>query len=189
MTTDIANQVESLFSVVKKIGSKAPYGSLISIESTIPRGTSRKVFELVNHRLHVAHVPHRWYSSEQEAHGVNQLRIAGGVCDCCLRMAVEFYEGSSGGGSVEVDNIGKLNIFTDNSSLSIHGDSTISNNGSNIIGTNNGNTKNSAIPMAEYTVKSTEGSNPRSGHKVSSLGISLHLVRDIDIAGVTERAE
>ena len=71
--------------------------SLISIESTIPKGTSRKVFELVNKRLHVVHVPHRWYASEPEIHGVNQLRVVGGVCDCCLSVAVRFYDGCDSG--------------------------------------------------------------------------------------------
>lgn len=90
-------QIESLLSVVRKIGTEANSGSLISIESTIPRGTSRKVFELINQRLHVAHVPHRWYASEQEFHGVNQLRVAGGVRDCCLRLAAKFYNGFNAG--------------------------------------------------------------------------------------------
>jgi UDP-N-acetyl-D-mannosaminuronic acid dehydrogenase len=53
-------------------------GALVSIEST---GTSKKVFEILNHRLHVVHAPHRWYALE-EKHGVNQLRVIGGVCDC-----------------------------------------------------------------------------------------------------------
>jgi len=46
---------------------------------------------LLNHRLHVAHVPHRWYGLEEEEHGVKQLRVAGGVCDCCLNAAMQFY--------------------------------------------------------------------------------------------------
>jgi hypothetical protein len=32
---------------------------------TIPKGTSKKVFELLNHRLHVVHAPHRWYALEE----------------------------------------------------------------------------------------------------------------------------
>jgi UDP-N-acetyl-D-mannosaminuronic acid dehydrogenase len=65
----------------------------VSIESTIPKGTSKKVFEMLNHRLHVAHAPHRWYALEQEEHGVNQLRVLGGVCECCLNVAMQFYDG------------------------------------------------------------------------------------------------
>jgi UDP-N-acetyl-D-mannosaminuronic acid dehydrogenase len=49
---------------------------------------------MLNHRLHVAHAPHRWYALEEKEHGVNQLRVVGGVCDCCLRVARQFYDGS-----------------------------------------------------------------------------------------------
>ena len=46
---------------------------------------------MLNHRLHVAHAPHRWYALEEKEHGVNQLRVIGGVCDC-LRLAMQFYD-------------------------------------------------------------------------------------------------
>lgn len=186
-------QVESLFSVVKKIGREAPSGSLISIESTIPRGTSRKVFELVNHRLHVAHVPHRWYSSEQEAHGVNQLRVAGGVCDCCLRRALEFYGGFSGG-DMEVSGVDKLNAIKEDSSIGAHGDSIKDDNRSNSNSRNDSNAMNSAQPMrmarhTEHSTNSTEESSSSSTQRFPSLAISLHAVADIDIAEVTKVAE
>src|SRR5918994_1918052 len=48
----------------------------------------------IQDRLHVAHAPHRWYALEEKEHGVNQLRVVGGVCDCCLRVAMQFYDGS-----------------------------------------------------------------------------------------------
>ena len=67
-------QIDGLLSIVEKISKEAKNGALVSIESTIPKGTSKKVFEMLNHRLHVAHAPHRWYALEQEEHGVNQLR-------------------------------------------------------------------------------------------------------------------
>ena len=85
-------QIDGLLSIVQeKIAKEAKNGALVSIESTIPRGTSKKVFEMLNHRLHVAHIPHRWYALEEKEHGVNQLRVVGGVCDCCLKAAVQFY--------------------------------------------------------------------------------------------------
>jgi UDP-N-acetyl-D-mannosaminuronate dehydrogenase len=84
--------IDGLLSIVQeKIAKEAKNGALVSIESTIPRGTSKKVFEMLNHRLHVAHIPHRWYALEEKEHGVNQLRVVGGVCDCCLKAAVQFY--------------------------------------------------------------------------------------------------
>jgi UDP-N-acetyl-D-mannosaminuronic acid dehydrogenase len=86
-------QIEGLLSIVETISREAKNGALVSIESTIPCGTSKGVFEMLNHRLHVVHAPHRWYSLEQEEHGVNQLRVVGGVCDCCLNEALQFYDG------------------------------------------------------------------------------------------------
>jgi UDP-N-acetyl-D-mannosaminuronic acid dehydrogenase len=86
-------QVDGLMSVVEKISREAKTGALISIESTIPKGTSQKVFEKLDHRLHVVHAPHRWYALEEQEHGVNQLRILGGVSKCCLQEGLEFYDG------------------------------------------------------------------------------------------------
>jgi UDP-N-acetyl-D-mannosaminuronic acid dehydrogenase len=86
-------QIDGLLSVVQEISNEARSGSLVSIESTIPRGTSKRVFEMLNHRLHVVHIPHRWYALEEKDHGVNQLRVIGGVCDCCLKAGMKFYSG------------------------------------------------------------------------------------------------
>ena len=85
-------QIEGLLSLAEKISKEAKSGALVSIESTISKGTSKKIFEMLNHRLHVAHAPHRWYALEEDVHGVNQLRVLGGVNDCCLRLALEFYD-------------------------------------------------------------------------------------------------
>jgi UDP-N-acetyl-D-mannosaminuronic acid dehydrogenase len=92
--------IEGLLSVVGRISKEAKNnGALVSIESTIPRGTSNKVLEILGHRLHVAHAPHRWYALEEKEHGVNQLRVVGGVHDCCLEAAMQFYNGGEGGNS------------------------------------------------------------------------------------------
>lgn len=87
--------VDGLFSLAQKISREAKNGSLVSIESTVPKGTSKKIFEILNHRLHVAHVPHRWYALEEDVHGVNQIRVIGGVSDCCLKKALQFYDGGN----------------------------------------------------------------------------------------------
>src|SRR5919199_5933573 len=114
-------QIEGLFSIVDKISKEAKNGALVSIESTIPKGTSKKVFEMLNHRLHVAHAPHRWYALEEKEHGVNQLRVVGGVCNCCLEAAMQFYNGSS---YVPNRNINNGNLDLQNapvsSSISLH---------------------------------------------------------------------
>jgi UDP-N-acetyl-D-mannosaminuronic acid dehydrogenase len=98
-----APYVDGLFSVVHKISNEAKNGSLLSIESTIPSGTSRKVFELLDHRLHVVHAPHRWYALDEDTHGVNQLRVIGGVCECCLRTGIRFYDSNSGNPRIAQD--------------------------------------------------------------------------------------
>ena len=46
-------QIDGLLSIVQRISNEAKSGSLVSIESTVPKGTSKKVFEILNHRLHV----------------------------------------------------------------------------------------------------------------------------------------
>src|SRR5215212_10374008 len=89
-------QVDGLMSVVEKISMEAKTGALISIEITIPKGTSQKVFEKLDHRLHVVHAPHRWYALEEQDNGVNQLRILGGVSKCCLQEGLRFYDGKTG---------------------------------------------------------------------------------------------
>ncbi|MDQ6864900.1 MAG: hypothetical protein M3044_13890 [Thermoproteota archaeon] len=79
-------------SATRKISKEAKSGTLPSIESTIPKGTSKKVFDTL-HRMHVVHAPHRWYSLEEKDHGVNQLRVIGGLCECCLKAGIQFYGG------------------------------------------------------------------------------------------------
>jgi len=86
-----APQTESLLSVVSRIAEEGKTGALISIESTIPKGTSRRVLDIIGHRLHVVHAPHRWWAEDQNAHGVNQTRVIGGVEECCLHEGLRFY--------------------------------------------------------------------------------------------------
>ena len=85
-------QIDGLLSIAHKLAHEAiKDGALVSIESTIPKGTSKEVFEILNHRLHVVHAPHRWYALEEKDHGVNQLRVIGGAYDCCLKIGLQFY--------------------------------------------------------------------------------------------------
>jgi len=154
-------QVEGLLSIVERISREAKRnGALLSIESTIPKGTSKKVFEILNHRLHVAHAPHRWYSLEEKEHGVNQLRIVGGVSNCCLEAAMQFYHGK---GSFEINIDNGDNIDDDD-------DSTIAN-------TN----------IATTTTTTTTTSLPSKIRK--SLGIPMHPVSEIEIAELAKIVE
>jgi len=45
---------------------------------------------MLNDALHVVHAPRRWYALEENVHGVNQQRVIGGVCDCCLQAGIQF---------------------------------------------------------------------------------------------------
>jgi UDP-N-acetyl-D-mannosaminuronate dehydrogenase len=40
-------QIEGILSIVEKISLEAKHGAHVSIESTIPKGTSKKVFEML----------------------------------------------------------------------------------------------------------------------------------------------
>ena len=44
-------QIDALLSIVERISKEAKNGALVTIESTIPKGTSRKILEILNHRL------------------------------------------------------------------------------------------------------------------------------------------
>src|SRR4051794_22811973 len=155
-------QIEGLMSVVEKISREAKTGALISIESTVPKNTSKKVFEKVDHRLHVVHAPHRWYALEEQEHGVNQLRIIGGVSNCCLQYGMSFYDGTS------------TTVNTNNSSNS--GVSNITNASS----TTTINNVSSITP----SINSITTSNNNL-----SLAIPMHPVSSIEVAELTKIIE
>jgi UDP-N-acetyl-D-mannosaminuronate dehydrogenase len=46
-------QIDGLLSIVEKISKEAKGGALVS------KGTSKKVFDTLNHRMRVVHAPHR----------------------------------------------------------------------------------------------------------------------------------
>jgi UDP-N-acetyl-D-mannosaminuronic acid dehydrogenase len=162
-------QIEGILSIVQdKIAKEAKNGALVSIESTIPKGTSKKVFEMLNHRLHVAHAPHRWYALEEKEHGVNQLRVVGGVCDCCLRAAMQFYDGAV------ISTIEEQQAEASTSkSASIEATEIMTSGNGN--GNGNGHSKNN-----HSIFNST---------KNTSLGIPMHPVPEIEIAELTKIIE
>src|ERR671933_334937 len=161
--------IEGLLSIVYRISKEEKRnGALVSIESTIPRGTSNKVLEILGHRLHVAHAPHRWYALEEKEHGVNQLRVVGGVYDCCLEAAMQFYKGNNI--SCVVTNHSNRN---DSRSSICAGNDSNSNNQND--DEENNNTNNSSNTDIIITRK--------------SLGIPMHPVSKIDIAEMTKTIE
>jgi len=84
--------LDGIHTVVKRIAKEGKAGALVGIDSTITRGTSKRIESMLEHRLHVVHVPHRFYIHEQETHGVNQTRVVGGCRACCTDAAFGFYQ-------------------------------------------------------------------------------------------------
>ena len=165
--------IEGLLSVVDRISKEAKRdGALVSIESTIPRGTSNKVLEILGHRLHVAHAPHRWYALEEKEHGVNQLRVVGGVYDCCLEAAMQFYNGNS---------------------ISCVVNSSSNDSRSSICAGNNSNSNSNNQDVDEENNNNNNNNNNSSNTNITitrrSLGIPMHPVSKIDIAEMTKTIE
>ena len=158
-------QIEGLMSVVEKISREAKTGALISIESTVPKNTSKKVFEKVDHRLHVVHAPHRWYALEEQEHGVNQLRIIGGVSNCCLQYGMSFY----GGTNTATTNSDTLSLSNASNSSSYNNASTTTINN-------------------ESSITPSITSITTSSNKLS-LAIPMHPVSSIEVAELTKIIE
>ena len=86
-----------VFDVCKLISQSAKPTSLVSIESTIIPGASRKIYETIfKKRIQLAHAPHRYWPAEPEKHGVNQLRVLGGVNQESLAVGLKFYKNQLG---------------------------------------------------------------------------------------------
>ena len=83
--------LDGLYTIAKRLSYEGKEGALVGIDSTVTRGTSKQILELLGHRLHVAHVPHRFYINDKHEHGVNQTRVMGGCEGCCSEKAKEFY--------------------------------------------------------------------------------------------------
>ncbi len=82
---------DGIFQLAEKISREGKPGALVGIDSTISRGTSYRVLDILNHRLHVCHVPHRFYINEKQDHGVRQTRVVGACDSCCMAEAKRFY--------------------------------------------------------------------------------------------------
>jgi UDP-N-acetyl-D-mannosaminuronic acid dehydrogenase len=83
--------LDGLLRTAHRLSCEGKKGALVTIESTITKGMSSEVNEILGHRLHVAHVPHRYYANEKKEHGVRQIRVLGGCKNCCTRKASHFY--------------------------------------------------------------------------------------------------
>ena len=84
--------LDGVYELAKRLEKEGKPGALIGIDSTVPRGTSNKIKEIVKHKLHVAHVPHRLYIGNKEKWGVNCIRVLGVSDECCKKEALHFYQ-------------------------------------------------------------------------------------------------
>lgn len=84
--------LNGFFEVIEKLSKEGKHGSLITIESTITKGTCQKAIKILKHRQHLVHVPHRYYCNDKILHGINQERVLGGCFNCCKAEALYFYE-------------------------------------------------------------------------------------------------
>lgn len=84
--------LDGLFEIAHRIAREGKTDALVGIDSTVTRGTSDQVKQILGHRLHVVHVPHRFYMNEKSEHGVRQTRVLGGCDPCCAKEAKYFYK-------------------------------------------------------------------------------------------------
>jgi UDP-N-acetyl-D-mannosaminuronic acid dehydrogenase len=90
---DGAPDLSAVFEVSKKIAASAKPLALVAIESTIVPGTSRKILqEIFQDKIQLVHAPHRYWADEPITHGVNQLRVIGGVDQASLDAGMKFYK-------------------------------------------------------------------------------------------------
>jgi len=88
--------LDGLMDIALRLSHEGKSGALVGIDSTITRGTSQEILKILGHRLHVVHVPHRFFIHEKEEHGVRQTRVLGGCSSCCTTEAINFYGNSLG---------------------------------------------------------------------------------------------
>ena len=100
VTTGQANDcpdLSAVFDVCKKISEKAKPSSLVSIESTVVPGTSKKIFtDIFKSKINLVHVPHRYWADEPEKHGVNQIRVIGAANPESLKVGLKLYKDTLG---------------------------------------------------------------------------------------------
>lgn len=91
--TDGKPDLSPVFDISKKISSRTDKGNLVSIESTVIPGTSRRIYDSIFHEdVKLIHVPHRFWSEDPVKRGVRQLRVIGGVDQDSLDSGKEFYK-------------------------------------------------------------------------------------------------
>jgi len=89
---DEAPDLSPVFDVTEKIAQKASSSTLVSIESTIIPGVSRKIWkEIFKEHVKLVHAPHRYWKGNPVRYGVRQLRVIGAVNQESLDAGLRFY--------------------------------------------------------------------------------------------------
>ena len=101
-----APDLTPVFEVSKSIAQNAKPTSLVSIESTILPGTSKKILEeIFKGKIHLVHAPHRYWADQAEKYGVNQLRVIGATDPESLKIGLKFYKETLGIPMHKVDSV------------------------------------------------------------------------------------
>lgn len=92
MLKNDAPNLSPVFDVCEKISQTSSPSSLVSIESTIVPGTSKKIYEgTFKKNISLVHVPHRYWAEDSARHGVKQLRLIGALNQESLNKGLKFY--------------------------------------------------------------------------------------------------
>lgn len=83
--------LDGMLEIAKRLSHEGKTGALVGIDSTVTRGTTQEIKKILGHRLHVVHVPHRFFVHDKEDHGVRQIRVIGGCEPCCIQEGKYFY--------------------------------------------------------------------------------------------------
>ncbi|MGC2483228.1 MAG: hypothetical protein WA398_05665, partial [Nitrososphaeraceae archaeon] len=126
---------------------------------------------------------------EEKEHGVNQLRVIGGVCDCCLRVAMRFYDGA------DISTLTTTSALTTTSTTTsttveptITGDLISTETTTNGIGDDLSN-HTTNVNNNINNDNSFNNVNNGTSAKNTSLGIPMHPVPEVEIAELTKIVE
>jgi UDP-N-acetyl-D-mannosaminuronate dehydrogenase len=137
----------------------------------------------------VVHAPHRWYALEEEIHGVNQLRIVGGVSNCCLQHGLNFYDGrevipTSTSSSTSAGEF----VNNNNNNTSFGAASTTVTSPSSLSPSSGVNSSSSSDPKGTSSIARSRPS-AKFVSRVKSLGIPMHPVSSVEVAELTKIVE
>ncbi len=83
--------MSAIFDVSRKISEKADEKTLVSIESTVTVGTSRKIYEEFLKKTNLVHIPHRYWKGDPVRYGVKQMRVIGAINEQSMKLGLKFY--------------------------------------------------------------------------------------------------